>query len=146
MFVSAIHQHESAIGIHTSPPSWTSLPLSTPSHLSGLSQSTRFELPASYNKFPLTIYKPQGFSNSMSACFPYMRTLRKTEWARKGQERWTRQKPESFCNLISEVASHHFCCVLFFRSSHYREGIKWGIWLTGGRDLGGHFRGCHTPQ
>ena len=43
-------------------------------------------------------------------------------------KRWgARWKPESFCNLISEVASHHFCCVLFFRSSHYREGIKWGI-------------------
>ena len=26
MLVSAIHQHESIIGIHMSPPSWTSLP------------------------------------------------------------------------------------------------------------------------
>ena len=36
---SATHQHESAIGIHTSPPSWASLPPPTPSHPSRLSQS-----------------------------------------------------------------------------------------------------------
>ena len=29
MLVSAMHQHESAVGIHMSPPSWTSLPLPT---------------------------------------------------------------------------------------------------------------------
>ena len=40
MLVSAIHQHESAIGIHTSPPSWTSLPPPTTFHPSILSQST----------------------------------------------------------------------------------------------------------
>ena len=39
--VSAIHQHEPAIGIHMSLPSWTSLPPATPSHPSRLSQSTR---------------------------------------------------------------------------------------------------------
>ena len=39
-----------------SPPSWTSLPPPTPSHSSRLSQSTWFELPASYSKFPLAIY------------------------------------------------------------------------------------------
>ena len=52
---SAIHQHESAISIHMSPPSWTSLLPPTPSHPSRLSQSTRCELPVSYNKFPLAI-------------------------------------------------------------------------------------------
>ena len=56
MLVSAIHQHESVIVIHMSPPSWTSLWPPTPSHPSRLSQSTRFELPASYSKFPLAIY------------------------------------------------------------------------------------------
>ena len=36
MLVSAIQQHESATGIHMSPPSWTSLPpLPTPSHPRG---------------------------------------------------------------------------------------------------------------
>ena len=42
---SAIHQHEAA---KESPP--------TPSYPSRLSQSTRFELPVSYSKFPLAIY------------------------------------------------------------------------------------------
>ena len=36
VLVSAIHQHESAIGIHVSPPSWTSLPPATQSHSSRL--------------------------------------------------------------------------------------------------------------
>ena len=42
----AIHQHESAIGIQLSSPSWTSLLPPTLSHLSRLTPSTRFELPA----------------------------------------------------------------------------------------------------
>ena len=37
VLVSAKHQHESAIGIHMSPPSWTSLPPATPFHPSRLS-------------------------------------------------------------------------------------------------------------
>ena len=51
MFISAIHQHESAIGMYMSPPSWTSFPSPTPSHPSMLAQSTGFELPAVYSKF-----------------------------------------------------------------------------------------------
>ena len=39
MLVSAVHQHEPAIGIHMSPPSWTSLPPPTSSHPSRLPQS-----------------------------------------------------------------------------------------------------------
>ena len=39
MVVSAIHHHESAIGIHMSPSSWTSLPPPTSSHSSRLSQT-----------------------------------------------------------------------------------------------------------
>ena len=39
LLVSAIHKYESAIGIHMSPPSWMSLPPSTPPHPSRLSQS-----------------------------------------------------------------------------------------------------------
>ena len=41
MLVSAIHQHESAIGVHISLPSWISLPPPTPHHSSRLSQGTR---------------------------------------------------------------------------------------------------------
>ena len=55
VLVSAIHQHESATGVHISPPSWTSLPPPSPFCCSSLSQSTRFELPVSYSKFPLAM-------------------------------------------------------------------------------------------
>ena len=44
------------ITIHMSPPSWTSLPPPTLSLPSRLSQSTGFELPTSFSKFPLAIY------------------------------------------------------------------------------------------
>ena len=50
VLVSAIHQHESVIGIYMSPPSWISLPSPTPSyHPSRFSQSTRFGFLASYH-------------------------------------------------------------------------------------------------
>jgi len=52
---SYLHQHQSAIGTHVFPPSWTSFPPPTLSHRSWLSQSSGFGLPASYNKFPLAI-------------------------------------------------------------------------------------------
>ena len=57
--VSAIHHHESAIGIHMSPSSRTSLPPPTPSHPSRLSQS-QAELPVLYRDFPLAIYFTYG--------------------------------------------------------------------------------------
>ena len=52
-----IHQHESTTGRYMSPPSWAFLPPPTPSHPSRLPQSTRFELPTSYSKFPLAILR-----------------------------------------------------------------------------------------
>ena len=56
MLVSAIHQHELAIGyMYVSP-----LNLPFTSHPSRLSRSTGFELPASYSKFPLAIYCTYG--------------------------------------------------------------------------------------
>ena len=58
--VSAIHQHESAVGIQMFPSSWTSLPSPIPSHPSRLSQSTGFEFPESHSKFPLEIYYTYG--------------------------------------------------------------------------------------
>ena len=45
VLVSAMHQHESAIDIHMSSPSWASLPPSTPCHPSMLSQSTGLSSP-----------------------------------------------------------------------------------------------------
>ena len=53
----AIYQHESAIGIHMPPPSWTP---PTPSHPARLSQSTGFGCPASYSRLPLAIYFTRG--------------------------------------------------------------------------------------
>ena len=55
MLVSAIHQHESATGIHVSSPSQASLPSPTPSHPSRLSEHWA-EVPMSHRKFPLAIY------------------------------------------------------------------------------------------
>ena len=49
--VSAIHQHESATGIHISPPSGNCLPIPPLQ----VSQSTDFGFPVSY-KFPQAIY------------------------------------------------------------------------------------------
>ena len=55
MLVSAVDQHESAIGMHISPPSWSPLPPPTPSHPSRLSQSPGFGFPDLYSKLPLAI-------------------------------------------------------------------------------------------
>ena len=60
MFISAKYQHESAIGIHMSPPSWTSPWPHILCHPSRLSLRTRFELHASHSKFPLAIYFTHG--------------------------------------------------------------------------------------
>ena len=52
--VSAIHQHESAVGVHVSPPSWSSLPPSTQSPAQVVTEP-QAELPESYGKFPPAI-------------------------------------------------------------------------------------------
>ena len=57
--VSAIHQHELAIGTYTFPPSGTPLPLPTPNLPSGVSEHW-FELPEKYSKFPLATYFTRG--------------------------------------------------------------------------------------
>ena len=51
--VSAIYQHESAIGIYMSPPSYTSLPTPSPSQLFRLSQNCGFLV--AYRKCPLAL-------------------------------------------------------------------------------------------
>ena len=53
VWVSAIHQHESAIDICMSLPSWSSLQPPSLSHASALSQSTWPELSASYRQLSL---------------------------------------------------------------------------------------------
>ena len=51
LLVSAIHQHESTVGIHMFLPSRTCLP----PHLTPLGCQKACELPTSYSKFPLAI-------------------------------------------------------------------------------------------
>ena len=52
-----IHQHESALDMHVSPPSSNFPPHRHPSRLS---YSTNFGFPALYSKFPLAIYFTYG--------------------------------------------------------------------------------------
>ena len=47
MLVSAIHQHESAISIHMTPPSWTFFPPPTPIHPSRLLEQPKCLIPLS---------------------------------------------------------------------------------------------------
>ena len=60
MLVSAIHKHESTIGIRMSPPSWASLISATPFHPSRSSESPGLSSLCSYSKFPPAIYFPYG--------------------------------------------------------------------------------------
>ena len=55
MLVSAVQQHESAISIHTSPPSGTSLPPLLPSHILGHHRALSW-VPRATNCFPLAFY------------------------------------------------------------------------------------------
>ena len=59
MYVDTIYQHKLAVDMRV-PSFLTPLPPPSPPHPSRLSQSTRFELPASYSKFPLAIYFTYG--------------------------------------------------------------------------------------
>ena len=60
IFVFAIHQYVSAIGIQVSPLSWTPFPSPSPPQPSRLSQSTSFGCPAACLKFALAIYFTYG--------------------------------------------------------------------------------------
>lgn len=62
-----------------------------------------------------------------------------------------RKKPQSFCNLISEVASHHFCHIPFVRSKAIGPAHTQGrrdyteAGTPRGGDHWGPFSGC-LPQ
>ena len=73
MLVSAIYQHESAIGICMSHVSWTSLPSLTPFHPSRLSQSGEFGL-------------PWGLSGKESAC--NAGDVRSFPWSGRSPGKW----------------------------------------------------------
>ena len=76
VLVSAIHQHESATGMHMTPPSGISLSLPTPSHPSGLSQSTRLSsLRHSANSHQLSILYMVVYvfqCDSLHSCHPLL--------------------------------------------------------------------------
>lgn len=58
------------------------------------------------------------FSGQLTAqklTFPKAKLLRKREYIRAHKQTGS----QSFCNLISEVISHHFCCILFIRSKSF---------------------------
>lgn len=74
-----------------------------------------------------------------------------------------REKPQSFCNLISEVTANHFCFILFIRGKsiyllHSRKGkypeYKYQEMRVIGSHLGGSclypcskkMSSCSTPQ
>ena len=61
LWFSVIHQQESAIGIHMSPPFPTSLPSPSSPHPSACHRAPEF--PESYSKFPLAIYFTYGIIN-----------------------------------------------------------------------------------
>ena len=78
VLVSAIHQHESARGIHVSPPSRTPLPSLSPPHPSRLSQSTglgflchtaNFRLPSLLHTECICFHAILSISPTLS--FPY---------------------------------------------------------------------------
>ena len=90
VLVSAIPQHES------------SLPPPTPSHPSRLSQSTRFELPASYSKFPPTIYFTYGNVYQFSLVQSLSRVqLFVTPWTTARQASLSITNPQSLLRLMS---------------------------------------------
>ena len=72
VLVYAIHQHESAIGMHLCPLSWTSLPPTTPSHPSWLWQDTELGSlyyttnPHCLSLLHLVIYMFQCYSLNLS--------------------------------------------------------------------------------
>ena len=91
--VSVIHQYESAIGIPEPPPSWTSLSPPAPSHPSRLSQSTWFELLASYSKFLLAIYFT--YDNVYVSMLLYQ---------------FVPRSPFLRCPQVCSLCLHHYCC------------------------------------
>ena len=102
VLISAVHQLESAVGIHMSPPSGSSLLPPTPSHPSRLSQSTRFELPASYSKFPPTIYFTYGNVYQFSLVQSLSRVqLFVTPWTTARQASLSITNPQSLLRLMS---------------------------------------------
>ena len=63
--VFAVHQHEPAMGVHVSPPSWTPLPSPSPPHPSSLSQSTGFvthQIPHQLSVLPMVMYVRRCYS------------------------------------------------------------------------------------
>ena len=121
MLVSAIYQHESS---HMSQTSWTSFPPPTPSCRSRLSQSTRFELPASYNRFPWAVlilhmvrYMFQCYSLLLSHCLLPAVSIRLLSVCIATAA----LQKSSYYSLSQEL----FRCLIYIISNHHRKESKY---------------------
>ena len=102
ILVSAIHQHESAMGIHMSPRSWTPSPSRIPSHPSRLSQS------AGLNSLcPTGICYPRG-----NICFHAALSIRPTLSFPHGVHK------SAFCLCLHCSPANRFISNIFLDSAH----------------------------
>ena len=125
MLVSAIHQHESAIGIHMSPPSWTSLPPQPhPSRLSQISQLSSLHHRANSPWLSIWHMVMYMFNAVFSICFtllfprcsPCDRTAKTIEIY--FSQFWKLENPRSRCWLICSLRKALFLTCLLTMSLH----------------------------
>ena len=145
VLISAVHQLESAVGIHMSPPSGSSLPPPTPSHPSRLSQSTRFELPASCSKFPAALYFTYGNVYLFSSVQSLSRVrLFVTPWTAARQASLSITSSQSLLKLMSielVMPSNHLipCHPLLFLLSIFPSIRVFSMsqsFASGGQNIG----------
>ena len=70
-----------------------------------------------------------GFSTGQLITWQLASVIVNKQVMERGCPRW---KPQSFCNLISEVISHHFCHILFTRIGSISPAHNQGEEITQG--------------